>query len=177
MFALSIAGMLVFASTEPLFAAMIKPLLDGSFVDRDPDVVRLMPILLVGIFLVRGIAGFVNTYCLKWVGRRVVADLRQEMFDHLLRSPTRYYDTNGSGPDPGQADLQRRERGHGDDLGGDDPGARRLQRHRAARLHALSGCALSAIFLLIGPIMAFSIKYATKRFRRYGKRIQERVGS
>jgi len=97
MFVLSIAGMLVFAATEPVFAAMIKPLLDGSFVERDPNVVRLMPILLVAVFLVRGIAGFVNNYCLKWVGRRVVADLRQEMFDHLLRAPTRYYDAHGTG--------------------------------------------------------------------------------
>jgi subfamily B ATP-binding cassette protein MsbA len=37
--------------------------------------------------------------------------------------------------------------------------------------------ALSAIFLLIGPVMAFSMKYATRRFRRYGGRIQDRVGS
>jgi ABC-type multidrug transport system, ATPase and permease components len=96
-FALSIAGMLVFAATEPLFAAMMKPLIDGSFVQRDIEVVRLMPWLLVGLFVVRGIAGFVNTYFLSWVGRRVVADLRQEMFEHLLRAPTRFYDTQGSG--------------------------------------------------------------------------------
>ena len=54
-FSLSIVGMLVFASTEPLFAAMIKPLLDGSFVDRDPQVVRLMPFLLVGILPFAGL--------------------------------------------------------------------------------------------------------------------------
>ena len=78
-FTLSLVGMIVFAATEPLFAAMMQPLLDGSFVDKDINVVRAMPVLLVALFVVRGIAGFVNTYFLSWVGRRVVADLRQEM--------------------------------------------------------------------------------------------------
>ena len=177
MFALSIAGMLVFASTEPLFAAMIKPLLDGSFVDRDPDVVRLMPIMLVGVFVIRGIAGFINNYCLHWVGRRVVADLRQEMFDHLLRSPTRYYDTNGSGQI-----LAKLTYNVENVATATTSAITTLVRDGFSAIALLAymlylDAALSAIFLLIGPIMAFSIKFATKRFRRYGIRIQDRVGS
>ncbi len=65
MFALSVVGMLVYAATEPVFAAMMKPLLDGTFIDRDPAVVQAMPLILLAIFLVRGISGFINTYCLK----------------------------------------------------------------------------------------------------------------
>jgi subfamily B ATP-binding cassette protein MsbA len=177
MFALSIVGMLVFAATEPLFAAMIKPLLDGSFVDRDPDLVRLMPVVLVGIFAVRGVAGFVNTYCLKWVGRRVVADLRQEMFDHLLRSPTRYYDAHGTGQI-----LAKLTYNVENVASAATSAVTTLVRDGFTAIALLAymlylDAALSAIFLLIGPVMAFSIKYATKRFRRYGKRIQERVGS
>jgi subfamily B ATP-binding cassette protein MsbA len=95
MFGLSIVGMVVYAATEPAFAAMMKPLLDGTFIERDMDTVRLMPMLLIALMAVRGVAGFVNHYCLSWVGRRVVADLRQAMFDHLLRTPTRYYDNHG----------------------------------------------------------------------------------
>jgi len=177
MFLLSIVGMLVFAATEPLFAAMIKPLLDGSFVERDPKTVRLIPILLVGIFLVRGIAGFINTYCLSWVGRRVVADLRQQMFDHLLRAPTRYYDTHGSGQI-----LAKLTYNVENVATATTSAVTTLVRDGFTAVVLLAymlylDAALSAIFLLIGPMMAFSIKYATKRFRRYGKRIQERVGS
>jgi subfamily B ATP-binding cassette protein MsbA len=177
MFALSIVGMLVFAAPEPLFAAMIKPLLDGSFVDRDPDMVRLMPVILVGIFVVRGIAGFINTYCLKWVGRRVVADLRQQMFEHLLRSPTRYYDRNGTGQI-----LAKLTYNVENVASATTSAVTTLVRDGFTAIALLAymlylDAALSAIFLLIGPTMAFSIKYATKRFRRYGKRIQERVGS
>jgi ATP-binding cassette, subfamily B, bacterial MsbA len=177
MFALSIVGMLVFAATEPLFAAMIKPLLDGSFVDRDPEVVRLMPLVLVGIFVVRGLAGFVNTYCLSWVGRRVVADLRQEMFDHLLRSPTRYFDSNSSGQILAKLTYNVEYVATAS-----TSAVTTLVRDGFTAIALLSymlyvDAALSAIFLLIGPFMAFSIKAATKRFRNYGKRIQERIGS
>lgn len=176
MFAISIAGMLVFGLTEPLFAAMIKPLLDGSFVERDPNVVRLMPFLLIGIFLVRGVAGFVNTYCLKWVGRRVVADLRQQMFDHLLRAPARYYDNHGSGQIIAKftfnvENVATASTSALTTLVRDGFTAVALI---AYMLYIDAG--LSAIFLLVAPAMALAIKYATKRFRRYGKRVQERMG-
>ncbi|NEX18563.1 MAG: lipid A export permease/ATP-binding protein MsbA [Halochromatium sp.] len=176
MFAISIAGMLVFGLTEPLFAAMIKPLLDGSFVERDPSVVRMMPILLIGIFLVRGVAGFVNTYCLKWVGRRVVADLRQQMFVHLLRSPARYYDQHGAGQ------IIAKFTFNVENVATASTSAlTTLVRDGFTALALILymlyiDAALSAIFLLVAPAMVLAIKYATKRFRRYGKRVQERMG-
>jgi subfamily B ATP-binding cassette protein MsbA len=177
MFAISIAGMLVFGLTEPLFAAMIKPLLDGSFVERDPDVVRLMPFVLVGIFLIRGLAGFVNTYCLKWVGRRVVADLRAQMFDHLLRAPARYYDHHSAGQ------IIAKFTFNVENVATASTSALTTLVRDGFTAFALIlymlyiDAALSAIFLLVAPAMAIAIKYATKRFRRYGKRVQERMGS
>ncbi|MBK1648265.1 lipid A export permease/ATP-binding protein MsbA [Rhabdochromatium marinum] len=177
MFALSIAGMLVFAVTEPLFAALIKPLLDGSFVERDLETVRLMPFLLVGLFVVRGIAGFINTYCLKWVGRRVVTDLRQQMFDHLLHAPTRYFDTHGSGQI-----LAKLTYNVENVANASTSALTTIVRDGFTALALLIymlylDAKLAAIFLFIGPTTAFAIKYATKKFRRYSKRIQERVGS
>jgi subfamily B ATP-binding cassette protein MsbA len=177
MFALSISGMLVFAVTEPLFAAMIKPLLDGSFVERDPNTVKLMPLLLVGLFVIRGIAGFINTYCLKCVGRRVVTDLRQQMFEHLLRAPSRYFDTHGSGQ------ILAKLTYNVDNVANASTSAVTTVVRDGFTALALLGyllylnAQLAAIFLFIGPTTAFAIKYATKKFRRYSKRIQERVGS
>jgi len=176
MFMISIVGMLVFAVTEPLFAAMIKPLLDGSFVERDPQIVRLMPFALVGIFLVRGVAGFFNDYFLKWVGRRVVADLRQQMFEHLLRAPARYYDTTGSGQI-----LAKLTYNVENVASASTSAVTTLVRDGFTAIALIVymlwiDAGLSAIFLLLGPTMAVAIKYATRRFRRYSKRIQERVG-
>ena len=59
MFAISVVGMIGYAATEPALASLMKPLLDGSFVERDPEVVRVLPFYMIGLFLIRGITGFV----------------------------------------------------------------------------------------------------------------------
>jgi subfamily B ATP-binding cassette protein MsbA len=97
MFALSILTMVLVAATEPLFPALMKPLLDGSFVNKDPTTIRLIPFALVGLFLVRGVFGFASDYALNWVSNRVVLDLRGEMFHRLVSLPTRFYDDASSG--------------------------------------------------------------------------------
>ncbi len=97
MFALSILTMVLVAATEPLFPALMKPLLDGSFVNKDPTTIRLLPFALVGLFLVRGLLGFASDYALNWVSNLVVLDLRGEMFRRLVNLPTRYYDDASSG--------------------------------------------------------------------------------
>ena len=76
---------------------LMKPMLDGSFVQKDPLVMKLVPIGIVIVFIIRGVAGFANKYLMTWVGSRVVLDLRAALFDKLLSLPTRYYDERASG--------------------------------------------------------------------------------
>ena len=97
MFALSLVALVLTAATEPLLPALFKPLLDQGFVAKDPDFIRWIPILLLALFLVRGVTSFVSTYCMAWVGSRLVMDLRGAMFDKLMTLPTRYFDQNPSG--------------------------------------------------------------------------------
>ena len=177
MFTVSIVAMLAFAATEPLFAAMMQPLIDGSFVDRNEEIVRLMPLVLVALFVFRGVAGFINNYCLSWVGRRVVADLRQKMFEHLLRAPTRYYDNQGSGHI-----LAKLTYNVENVATAATSAITTLVRDGFTVIGLMAymlylNAALSAIFLVIGPLMAGAVKYATKRFRRHSRRIQDRVGA
>ena len=96
-FAASLLAMVVAAATEPMLPALLKPMLDGAFVKKDDTLIRLIPILILVIFLVRGIATFISTYTISWVGNKVVMDLREEMFRKLLTLPTRYYDDHASG--------------------------------------------------------------------------------
>ena len=96
-FAISILGMAVTAATEPLLPALLKPMLDGTFIHKDDTVIKLAPLFILGIFFVRGIASFVGTYAIGWVGNKVVMDLRAEMFHKLLTLPTRYYDDHATG--------------------------------------------------------------------------------
>jgi ATP-binding cassette, subfamily B, bacterial MsbA len=96
-FAASLLGMAVSAATEPLLPALLKPLLDGTFVHKDDTVIRWAPILLVVIFFVRGVASFTGTYAIGWVGTKMVMDLREEMFRKLLTLSTRFYDDHATG--------------------------------------------------------------------------------
>ena len=97
MFALSLVALVLTAATEPMLPALFKPLLDQGFVAKDQAFIRWVPILLLVLFLVRGITSFISTYCMAWVGSRLVMDLRAAMFDKLMALPTRYFDQNPSG--------------------------------------------------------------------------------
>ncbi|MDH4235547.1 MAG: lipid A export permease/ATP-binding protein MsbA [Gallionella sp.] len=96
-FAISILGMAVTAATEPLLPALLKPMLDGTFIHKDDTVMQLAPLIILLIFFVRGVASFAGTYAIGWVGNKVVMDLREEMFHKLLTLPTRFYDDHATG--------------------------------------------------------------------------------
>jgi subfamily B ATP-binding cassette protein MsbA len=96
-YAVSIVAMAVFSATEPAMPALVKPLIDGTFVDRDLSVLRWAPIAIIGLFLIRGVASFTADYCSSWVAQKVVVDLRKHMFATLVRLPTAFYDANTTG--------------------------------------------------------------------------------
>ncbi|MEO6146592.1 MAG: lipid A export permease/ATP-binding protein MsbA, partial [Sulfuriferula sp.] len=97
MFAGALLAMAVAAAAEPAIPALFKPLLDGSFVKKDPDMIRLIPLLMIALFVVRGLADFAATYGMNWVGSRLVMDLRTAMFRKLVAMPTRFYDDSSTG--------------------------------------------------------------------------------
>ena len=97
MFALSILATVLFAATEPAMPALMKPLLDETFIARDPGAMIRLPLLLIALFLVRGVAGFAGDTAMQWVATRVVMDLRTAMFNRLLTLPVHYFDNHTSG--------------------------------------------------------------------------------
>ncbi len=96
-FAGALLAMVVLAATEPAIPALLKPTLDGSFVDKDVAAVGWMAVLLVLVFLVRGLASFASSFAMAWVSSALVRDLRTRMFDRLTCLPTRYFDDHTSG--------------------------------------------------------------------------------
>jgi subfamily B ATP-binding cassette protein MsbA len=96
-FAISVIAMAITAATEPLLPALLKPMLDGTFVHKDDTVIKWAPILILVIFFVRGVSSFVGTYAIGWVGNKVVMVLREKMFHKLLTLPTRYFDDHATG--------------------------------------------------------------------------------
>ncbi|MGH8718894.1 MAG: ABC transporter transmembrane domain-containing protein, partial [Burkholderiales bacterium] len=93
----SVFGMLLIAMTQPAIPALMKSLLDGSFVDKDPTLIQLMPLAIIVIMLVHGIGSFLSEYCASWVGNKVVLDLRDSLFRKLVQLPTSYFENMSSG--------------------------------------------------------------------------------
>jgi len=91
-FALGVVAMIVYAATESALPALLKLLLDGSFVEKNPATIHLMPIAVVAVFVVRGFADFAHEVALNSVASKTVLDLRRAMFDRLLKLPTSYFD-------------------------------------------------------------------------------------
>ncbi|RVT49665.1 lipid A export permease/ATP-binding protein MsbA [Rubrivivax albus] len=81
-------GALVGAATEPAIPALLKPLLDEGFGAERSWPLWWVPVLIVGLFTLRGLAGFVAQYGLAWAAQRAVLALRQDLFAHLLASPS-----------------------------------------------------------------------------------------
>jgi len=96
-FLIAIVSMLVLAISDPAIPALIKPMLDGAFIEKDPATMKWVPVLFVVLFAVRGFAAYANGVALFWVSNKVVMDLRQEMFVRILSLPSSYYDDHSSG--------------------------------------------------------------------------------
>jgi subfamily B ATP-binding cassette protein MsbA len=97
MFLLGILGMVVYAATAPALPALAKPIIEGTFVERDPLVMQWLPAAIVLLFVVRGLATFVAAYGINWVGTRLVTDLRNAMFGKLLALPAAFYEREPAG--------------------------------------------------------------------------------
>jgi ATP-binding cassette, subfamily B, bacterial MsbA len=79
-------GALVAAATEPAIPALMQPLLDQGFAGGELPL-WLVPVVIIGLFTLRGVAGFVAQFGLAWAAQRAVLALRRELFGHLLASP------------------------------------------------------------------------------------------
>ena len=95
-FGLSTVGMLLVASTDVMMLRIVQPILN-EFGTVGTEVTLYLPLLIVGVFILRGIGSYISEYGLAWIGSRVVFDLRCEASDHLLRMPTSFYDATSAG--------------------------------------------------------------------------------
>ena len=82
-FILAITGSLIGAATEPMIPALMKPLLDTGFKSGALPL-WLVPVAVIGLFAIRGIAGFVAQYGLAWSANRGVLNLRSALFERVL---------------------------------------------------------------------------------------------
>lgn len=94
---LAFFGMVFDAAAAGLFTWLIKPMLDELFVARNAEAIFWMPILLVGLFVIRGVATYAGDYGMARIGRSVVRDLRNQLFGQYQKLPAGYFDHEPAG--------------------------------------------------------------------------------
>ena len=169
----SVLGMAIVALSEVAFAALLKPVMDGGFVERDQEIIRMTPFLLMGVFVARAVGAIADEYCIAWVSRRVIFDLRELLFAKILRLPARYFDLNPT------ADLISRLIYDLEQVSTASTMAIRvmvkdilLGLGLVIWMFVLSWH-LTLIFLLVTPLVALVVRRASNRFRRSSKGIQD----
>jgi subfamily B ATP-binding cassette protein MsbA len=89
--------MSITAATEPAVAAMMKLLLDKGFSEARNFSLWLVPLFVVGVFVIRGLSTFTTTYLMSAISGRLISTLRQQMFRRLLDVPLDFYRDNSTG--------------------------------------------------------------------------------
>ncbi|MEP6791848.1 MAG: ABC transporter transmembrane domain-containing protein, partial [Ramlibacter sp.] len=82
-----IIAIIVVALTEPVVPALMKPLLDRGFKGGSGLQLWIVPVALMGLFAIRGAAGFVAQYSLAWMANQAMVALRARLFGKLLEAP------------------------------------------------------------------------------------------
>ena len=93
----SILAMVATAGLEPLLPALMKPLIDESLIAKDPASLWQIPLLLVVVFVAKGIADYLATVSSQTLAHRTMADLRQAVFEHQLALPMSVHQTEEPG--------------------------------------------------------------------------------
>lgn len=94
---LALLAMILTAATEPLVPYIFQILLDKGFVKKPDFSLWLVPVAVIGVFLIRGVSTFSSSYIMSWVSTRILNDLRYQMFTQLLNLPTSFYTKNNTG--------------------------------------------------------------------------------
>ncbi len=95
--ALALGAMTVTAATEPAVAALLKQLLDNGFATTPSFSLWMVPVFVIGLFVLRGLSTFTTAFLMAWVSGRLIAQLRLQMFSRLLEVPISYYDKQSTG--------------------------------------------------------------------------------
>jgi subfamily B ATP-binding cassette protein MsbA len=175
-FMVGVLGMAIFAATDAGWAAFVKFFLDGTFVDKDPRMVWLVPLTLVALFVARGVGDFLQTYCPGFVGRKIVKTLRGQIFDRYLHLPVSFFDRQASGM------LLSKLTYNTEQVANATTDSITVFIRDTMTIMGLIGYLLylnwklTLISLVVAPLVAALIRRINTLFRRYSKRIQNSMG-
>jgi subfamily B ATP-binding cassette protein MsbA len=80
-----------------VYAWLARPVLDGIFIEKNEQLLMVLPLAILAVAAVKALFSYGVGYLMAYVGNRVVADIRQELFQQLMRMPIGFHDSNTSG--------------------------------------------------------------------------------
>lgn len=175
-FAITLLGFLVSAAMEGASAAflgILTEVLDGK---RGDEWHVYMPLIFLGIIFFRGLGNFLGNFSIQYVGRQVVRDLRADLFAKMLTLPSQFYAEQSAGR------LLSRVTFEVDQISNLASAVFKTVVSEGLKALVLLGFLfylnwkLTLIILIIGPLVGVVVSYASKRFRKLSKRIQNAMG-
>jgi len=176
MFLLGLIGVSLDAAMQAVFIKFIEPLIDRVFVEKDAAYgLWLAGGVMVVIFL-RVIGHFCGIYGMEWTGRRVVADLRKELFDSYLRLPATFFDRHSAGQLISKLAYNSEQVAQAV-TNAIVSAVRDVMLIIYLLMVMLSlNAKLTAIMLMLVPVVAFVVTFVSRRFRKISRRIQDSMG-
>lgn len=174
-FLVSTFGFAIYAATEPAVVMIIQRIID-SFSSPDRSQIEYLPLLFIGLFLVRGIGAFLGNYYLARISGNVIHKLRCEIFNHYTRLSVKYFDSNNSG-----YMISRITNNIGEVTRATTDSVRSLVREGFTAVGLLvylihTNWQLSLVFLAIAPVVVTMVSYVGKRLKRLSRNMQDTVG-
>ena len=175
-FVVAILGMIGYASVDVFFLSQFDQFIDRGITQRDMDYLALAPVAVIVLFLLRGVFHFIASYCLNWSGTHIVKDLRQQLFEKMLALPVSYHDQHSTG------ELISRITYDAEQIKQASSKALVVLIHEGAFVIGLlalmfyNSWQLSAIFLVIAPVIALIVSHVSRRFRQISNNMQGAMG-
>jgi subfamily B ATP-binding cassette protein MsbA len=164
------------AGVEATLIILLKPLTDQTLVEHNLETARWMPWAFIGIFIVRGLAGYTSEYSLGWIGRGVISSLRRDVFQKFLTLPTRFFETQATGP------LLARMTYNVEMVAEASANVVTVMVRDLLTVVACIGVMLwhsirlTAFVAIVVPLIAITVRVLSRAFRRYSGRIQDSIG-
>lgn len=173
---MAILGMIGYALIDVYFINEFETFIDRGITQKDQEYFFWAPIVVVLLFAIRGVFNFISSYCLSWAGTHIVKDLRQQLFRQMMRLPVSYHDQHSTG------ELISKITYDAEQIKQASSKALVVLIHEGAFVLGLlvvmfsKSWQLSAIFLLIAPLIAVIVSVVSKRFRYISNRMQGTMG-
>ncbi len=174
--AFAVAAMMVEAIAGGLFVQLMDPLVNKGFVHPEPRMAVILPLQIIGLFLVRGIAGYVTDYGMARVGRSMVRDLREQIIGKYLRMPSSHFDVESV---PSMVSRLNFDTEQVAQAGTDAAKAMITDSLIVAYMLGLMlyvSFKVTFAVLLVTPLIGVVVWYVGKRYRRISRGIQEDMG-